>query len=148
MTFARLKPGFLLICSAFIFPVLLLTGCSDDDDDNGPVTPPAPEIIDFGANYYLWPNATSPSGDPLPVLAGDSLLIGVGHDGCSGGHEFEMRWRTLNANRAELWLYKITPDQGCAAVFIYEFSYRVPFEVLEKEEIVFVGPRFDTYPLR
>lgn len=139
---------FHLFFAMLLMPFAIITGCNDDDDDDTPPSSPTPETIDFGASYYIVSNATSPVGDPLPVLAGDSLLIEVGHSGCSGDHEFEMRSRILNDNRAELWLYKITPDEGCAAAFSYELSYRVPFDVLSKEEIVFVGPIFDTYPLR
>lgn len=130
----------------FLFTAVLL-GCNDDDvDDAPPDTTPA--IIDFGANYAIVEGETGPTGIELPVLAGDSLWAVVGYSGCDGNHEFELRSRLLSESRAEVWLYKITEDEDCAAYFAHDETHRVPFDVLERNEIFLVGPGFYSYQLR
>lgn len=138
--------NYLLYSLMFLF-VGVLFGCSDDDDDD---TPPntAPTIIDFGTNYAVVEGITEPTGIEIPVLAGDSLWVRVGFSGCSADHEFELRSRLLSENRAEIWLYKITEDEDCAAYFAPNEIHRVPFEVLARNEIYLVGPGFYSSQMR
>lgn len=136
-----------LIYSLVLLFTAVLFGCSDDDDDDAPPSP-TPAIIDFGANYAVLEGATGPTGIEIPVLAGDSLWVRVGFSGCSADHEFELRSRLLSANRAEVWLYKITEDEDCAAYFAPDEFHRIPFDVLARNEIFLVGPGFYSYQLR
>jgi hypothetical protein len=132
--------------SIYFLMVLFVLGgfaCSDDDDDDGPAPTPALPIIDFGAPYQILDNG----GDLDPVLAGDSLRVTVGYSGCSNANEFELRTRVLNSTRAEVWLFKTT-EEACQAYFQVSKTYILPQSVLEKENIVLVGPDFNSFTLR
>jgi hypothetical protein len=136
---------------ALKLPVLFLlfafaTACQDDDD-NGPPPAASPALIDFGAQYLVNESAEY-NGVSLPVLVGDSLVLGLFYSGCAPGHTFELRSRVLSAQRAEVWIYKLTPDEACQAVFFPTHSFRIPFDVLAREDIVLVSPQLINFPLR
>lgn len=127
---------------------LSLSSCNDDDDDDD--TPPVatPATVDFGAAYSIVQGETNPGGIELPVLAGDSVLIRVAYSGCNPGHEFEFETRLLSSTRAEIWLKKTTEDESCAAFFTSDESFRVPFDVLAREDIFLLGPDYYSVNLR
>lgn len=141
------RPGILWKLTIAVLVVFAITAC-DDDDDDGPAPATDPALIDFGAEYFINDQAEMSNGVQLPVLVGDSLFVGVAHSGCSDNHEFELQTRVLSAQRAEIWLFKVTPDEACQAFFQYNLRYRVPFSVLAKEEIVLVSPGFENFQLR
>lgn len=125
---------------------LLLVSCNDDDDDDSPTSPPPPPTIEFGATYEVLNDNLIQDGNP--ILVGDSVSIFVGYSGCADNHEFAFRTRVLSDTRAEVWLEKITEDESCSAFFILNEVHRVPFSVLERDEIFLVGPDFYTFRLR
>ncbi len=134
------------MCILLFAAATFVASCANDDDDTE--VAPIPATISFGALYSINDNAVTQFGVALPALAGDSLLLEVGYSGCSSGHEFELRSRLLNAERAEIWLYKLTPDEACLASFAPRESFRVPIDVLSRNEIDLIGPNFGVYPLR
>ncbi len=128
----------------FLLGLVAIAGLScDDDDDNGPAPAPALPLISFGAPYQIVDDAEV----LVPKLVGDSLRLGLAYSGCSDGHVFELRSRVLNSTRAEVWLFKIT-DEACLAFFQESRTFRVPQSALEKENILLVGPDFNSYILR
>jgi hypothetical protein len=128
----------LKICGAVTL-LLVAAACSSDDD--APREVPFP-VISFGAYYVL-----STSNDP-PVLVGDSLRAVVAWSGCGNDHMYELRHRILSSTRAELWLFKVTPDEACQAFFEKSYTFRVPPAVLARERIDLVGPNFTLVSLR
>jgi len=134
----------------FLFIIAIgLTSCDDDGDDTDAPTQPAttPQTIEFGNDYQILDGSTLSQG-ALPILAGDSVFIRVAYSGCTANHEFEFNTRTLGEKRAEIWLEKVTGDELCSAFFTNDQVHRVPFSVLEKEEIFLVGPDFYNLKLR
>jgi len=140
-------PSIRLSSLIFVFFALLLIGCNDDDDDDDSPSPtPTPAVIDFGASYQIVDGTVSQGANP--ILVGDSVFIRVGYSGCADNHEFQFRTRVLSDTRAEVWMEKITDDESCSAFFTLDQVHRVPFSVLERENIYLVGPDFYTFQLR
>jgi hypothetical protein len=142
-TFFRIQ---FLPCLLFL-GMLSFTSCDDDDDDDSPASTATPITIEFGASYQVLDGSTLSQGTP-PVLSGDSVSIRVAYSGCTDNHEFEFHTRILSDSRAEIWLEKTTEDQACGAFYFFDEVHRVPFSVLERDEIYLVGPNFYSFRLR
>ena len=90
---------------------------------------------------------SSDGGSGPPALEGDRLVVGVSYSGCSADHEFELRSRQLSPTHAEVWLYKVTPDQACTTMVRETKEFRLPANLADMTELTLRGPDGKTYPL-
>lgn len=106
------------------FALLTVVGCSDST---------GPDSL-FGPLYSI-------EDEPVPpFLAARTLVVTVQYGGCAGGHEFEVRYRTVASTIVSIWLHKLTPDQPCDMLVTERRSFAVPGQMSFAGSVILLGP--------
>lgn len=100
-----------------------------------------PENSQFGTQYSLVTEGE------VPFIREDTLVAEVTYSGCNGGHEFDLISQSTSSP-AQLWLYKVTPNQDCEAFFRERKSFPLIQSMRQADDIQMLAPDGSRVTLR